>query len=58
MAEVPRNTILVGDARDRLQRLPESSIDCVVTSPPYFRLRDFGSGIDQIGQELSRFSAR
>ena len=53
MAEVPRNTILVGDARDRLQRLPESSIDCVVTSPPYFRLRDFGSGIDQIGQERS-----
>jgi site-specific DNA-methyltransferase (adenine-specific) len=51
MGRVPRNTILVGDARDRLVRLPESSIDCVVTSPPYYRLRDFGAGDRQIGLE-------
>jgi site-specific DNA-methyltransferase (adenine-specific) len=33
--------ILVGDARQRLRELPDASFDCVVTSPPYFRLRDY-----------------
>ncbi len=51
MGRVPRNTILVGDARERLQALPGSSIDCVITSPPYYRLRDFGAGDRQIGLE-------
>lgn len=37
----PRNTILVGDAAERLAGLPPSSVDCVVTSPPYFQLRDY-----------------
>ncbi|MGH2554566.1 MAG: DNA-methyltransferase [Actinomycetota bacterium] len=53
MDRVPRNTILVGDARELLQELPKSSIDCVITSPPYFRQRDFGSGSGQIGLERS-----
>lgn len=39
--EVPRNRIVVGDAIDRLRRLPDGSVDSVVTSPPYFRLRDY-----------------
>jgi hypothetical protein len=39
---VPRNTILTGDALTRLQELPGQSVDCVVTSPPYFQLRDYG----------------
>jgi len=50
MTRLPRNTILVGDVRQRLAELPEHSIDCVITSPPYFRLRNYG--IDgQIGLE-------
>ena len=39
---LPRNTLLVGDATERLGQLPESCVDCVVTSPPYFLLRDYG----------------
>src|SRR5579862_8046468 len=39
---VPRNQVLVGDARMLLQTLPNQSVDCVVTSPPYFMLRDYG----------------
>jgi site-specific DNA-methyltransferase (adenine-specific) len=35
------NRILVGDALSTLKRLPPASIDCVVTSPPYFNLRDY-----------------
>jgi len=50
MSGAPRNTVLVGDARAELRRLPDASVDCVVTSPPYFRLRDYG--VDgQIGLE-------
>jgi site-specific DNA-methyltransferase (adenine-specific) len=37
----PRNTILVGDAATRLRELPPSCVDCVVTSPPYFQLRNY-----------------
>jgi DNA modification methylase len=34
--------ILVGDCRDRLRELAKASVHCVVTSPPYFFLRDYG----------------
>jgi DNA modification methylase len=34
--------ILIGDCRERLRELPDGSVHCVVTSPPYFGLRDYG----------------
>lgn len=34
--------ILVGDALDVVAALPANSIQCVVTSPPFFGLRDYG----------------
>jgi DNA modification methylase len=43
-------TILIGDVRDRLRELPADSFDCVVTSPPYWGLRDYGVA-GQIGLE-------
>jgi len=46
----PRNAILIGDALERLRALPAESVDCVVTSPPYFGLRDYGVA-GQLGQE-------
>jgi DNA modification methylase len=42
--------ILVGDCRERLRDLPDESVQCVVTSPPYFGLRDYRSA-RQIGLE-------
>lgn len=36
--------ILQGDCRERLKELPDGSVHCVVTSPPYFGLRDYGTG--------------
>ncbi len=33
---------LQGDVFDKLKELDDSSIDCVVTSPPYWGLRDYG----------------
>lgn len=36
-------SILVGDNRKTLKTLPEKSVQCVVTSPPYYGLRDYGT---------------
>jgi DNA modification methylase len=44
------NRILVGDARQQLRKLPDDCVDCVVTSPPYFRLRNYQHA-GQIGLE-------
>jgi DNA modification methylase len=43
-------SILVGDVREKLRGLPADSFDCVVTSPPYWGLRDYGVE-GQIGLE-------
>jgi len=42
--------ILVGDVSESLRALPAQSVRCVVTSPPYFGLRDYGHE-GQIGLE-------
>lgn len=44
--------ILIGDVRDKLAELPDESVHCVVTSPPYFGLRDYGVA-GQLGMESS-----
>ncbi len=36
--------ILQGDCREVLKTIASDSIDCVVTSPPYWGLRDYGTG--------------
>jgi DNA modification methylase len=36
-------TIHKGDCREVLRNLPAESVHCVVTSPPYFGLRDYGT---------------
>jgi DNA modification methylase len=38
-------TIIIGDCREVLPTLPDASVQCVVTSPPYYGLRDYGTGI-------------
>lgn len=35
--------ILQGDVMDRLKQLPNGSVHCVITSPPYWSLRDYGT---------------
>jgi len=46
------DTIIQGDALTRLKELPSESVDCCITSPPYFGLRDYGVE-GQIGLEES-----
>jgi DNA modification methylase len=42
--------ILTGDALTMLRTLPDASVHCCVTSPPYYGLRDYGMA-EQIGLE-------
>lgn len=50
---LPRNAILIGDTRERLAELPSDSIDCVITSPPFYRQRSFVPETTEIGLERS-----
>jgi DNA modification methylase len=42
--------IIIGDVREKLAELPDESVHCVVTSPPYYGLRDYDVA-GQIGLE-------
>lgn len=44
------NQILHGDAVEVMRQLPDTSINCIVTSPPYYRQRDYHIP-SQIGNE-------
>lgn len=44
--------ILTGDALEKSKTLPDESVDCCVTSPPYWGLRDYGIA-GQLGLEKS-----
>lgn len=43
-------TLITGDAAGEMAKMRPHSVDCIVTSPPYYRLRDYGDG-GQIGRE-------
>jgi len=45
-----RNKIICGDSLEELKKFPNESVDCIVTSPPYWGLRDYGVE-GQIGLE-------
>ncbi len=52
-------TILQGDCLDRLKEMPPASVNCCVTSPPYWGLRDYGTakwegGDDSCDHEAQR----
>ena len=47
-----RNSILCGDALEQLKRLPSNGCDAIVTSPPYYRQRDYGVST-QVGSEAT-----
>lgn len=45
--------IVCGDAERVLAKLPAAAVDCVVTSPPYYRQRDYRGSATQVGRETS-----
>ena len=38
-----KNTIIVGHALDELKKIPDNSINCMITSSPYYGLRSYGT---------------
>lgn len=49
------NKVLKGDVREIAGDLPEDFFQCIITSPPYFNLRDYSEGSEdkEIGKESS-----
>ena len=45
------NKIYCGDSLSVLKTFPDESVDCVVTSPPYWGLRDYGTAEWKGGDE-------
>ena len=53
------NHIYTGDALKVLKSLPSESVDCIVTSPPYYCLRDYGmSGQIELEQSPEQYIKR
>ena len=46
-----KDKIICGDVVEELKKFPDESIDCVITSPPYWGVRDYGVE-GQIGLEV------
>ena len=36
--------LLIGDVLTKIKEIPDESVDCVISSPPYWGLRDYGTG--------------
>lgn len=47
-----RVSLFVGDVREQLATMENDSVDCVVTSPPYWGLRDYGTATWEGGDPL------
>ena len=45
------NKIIQGDVLEVLKTLPDESVDCIITSPPYYGLRDYGTAKWEGGNE-------
>ncbi len=54
--KVTGSTVISGDAYHILLQLPKESVQCVITSPPYWGLRDYGiEGQIGLEEELPQF---
>ena len=48
------DSVICGDAERALDQIPDDSVDCIVTSPPYWNQRDYGYD-GQLGHEDEPF---
>jgi len=47
--------ILHGDALEKIKLIKDKSIDCIVTSPPYWRLRDYENEYQESHRLLKQY---
>ena len=45
---MPKHIIYQGNVLDVLKTFPDESVDCIITSPPYWGLRDYGEETNTI----------
>lgn len=55
---VPSWRLYVGDVREQMARIPDGTVDLVVTSPPYWALRDYGTGTWEGGDPACAHAGR
>ena len=54
-SKMTRHLVVTGDSR-QMDRVPDNSVHLVVTSPPYWNLKDYGND-EAIGQSSSTYEA-
>ena len=45
------NKVIYGGALEEMRKMEAGSVDCIVTSPPYWQLRKYGDNSKELGQE-------
>ncbi|RLD93497.1 MAG: hypothetical protein DRJ29_08675 [Bacteroidetes bacterium] len=46
-------TKIYNKSSEDMSEIESGSINCIITSPPYFQMRDYGTGKEQLGMEQS-----
>ena len=44
LSEWHNGDLLIGDVLEKIKEIPDNSVDCCISSPPYWGLRDYGTG--------------
>lgn len=55
MIDIEKNTIINGNSLEVLKSLPDNSIDCCVTSPPYYALRSYAPNLLRLKKDAPQW---
>ena len=55
MNDIKKNTIINGNSLEVLKSLPDNSIDCCVTSPPYYALRSYAPNLLRLKKDAPQW---
>lgn len=55
MIDIEKNTIINGNSLEILKSLPDNSIDCCVTSPPYYALRSYAPNLLRLKKDAPQW---
>ena len=55
MNDIEKNTIINGNSLEVLKSLPDNSIDCCVTSPPYYALRSHAPNLLRLKKDAPQW---
>ena len=55
MDHIEKNTIINGNSLEVLKSLPDNSIDCCVTSPPYYALRSYAPNLLRLKKDAPQW---